>query len=85
MIADDRALCSHPREVLANAMCEVAAGQTLQAALGAGGLGALIRLRRMLAPPAKPRRTTGLGLILASLALTAPLLPLLLACGPAVG
>ncbi|MEV6110592.1 M56 family metallopeptidase [Streptomyces sp. NPDC051940] len=83
MAADDRALSAHPREVLATAMCEVAAGQTPQAALGAGGPGALIRLRRVLAPPAKPRRVTGLGLVVGSVA--APLLPLLVACGPAVG
>lgn len=83
MVADDRALCAHPRDVLATAMCEVAAGQAPQAAIGAGGPGALIRLRRMLAPRPKPRPVTGLGLVLASLA--APALPLLLACGPAVG
>lgn len=80
MAADDRAMAAHPRDVLATAMYEVAAGQTPEAALGAGGPGALIRLRRMLAPQHKPRRVTGWSLVAASLA--APVLPLLLACGP---
>lgn len=83
MAADDRALRRHRRDDLATAMCEVAAGQTPQAALGSGGPGAVIRLRRILTPAAAPRRATGVALILASL--TAPALPLLLACCPPVG
>ncbi|MFF0725410.1 M56 family metallopeptidase [Streptomyces sp. NPDC004134] len=83
MTADDRAMSSHPRDVLASAMYEVAAGQAPEAAVGAGGPGALIRLRRMLAPPHEPGRATGWSLVAASLA--APLPPLLLACGPALG
>ncbi|MCX4680747.1 M56 family metallopeptidase [Streptomyces sp. NBC_01433] len=85
MAADDRALRSHPREVLAAAMCEVAGGQAPRAALGAagaGGAGALIRLRRVLAPQPEPHRVTWLGIVAASV--LAPLLPLFLACGPAV-
>jgi len=80
MIADDRAVRFHPREALATAMCEVAAGRTPQAALGAGGSGALIRLRRVLTPPPRPHRAAWLGVLAATIA--APLLPLLVACGP---
>ncbi|MGV9315720.1 M56 family metallopeptidase [Streptomyces sp. NPDC003691] len=78
MIADDRALRSHSRDALATAMCEVAAGRAPRSALGAGGSGALIRLRRILTPEARPRRVTWLGVLLASV--TAPFLPLLVAC-----
>ncbi|MFF8378453.1 M56 family metallopeptidase [Streptomyces sp. NPDC015661] len=81
MIADDRALRQHSRDALATALCEVAAARTPRAALGAGGPGALIRLRRLLSPQPRPHRATWLGIVLASLA--APLVPLLLACGPA--
>lgn len=80
MIADDRALRLHRREALATAMYEVAAGQVPQVALGAGGTGALIRLRRVLTPQPRPRRATRLGVVTATVA--APLLPLLVACGP---
>ncbi|MGW3565507.1 M56 family metallopeptidase [Streptomyces sp. NPDC000941] len=83
MIADDRALRSHSREVLASAMCEVAAGRAPKAAFGAGGPGALIRLRRILTPQVRPHRMTWLGVVFAAVA--APVLPLLVACGPAVG
>ncbi|MEU0170577.1 M56 family metallopeptidase [Streptomyces iakyrus] len=80
MIADDRALRFHRRDALATAMCEVAAGRPPQAALGAGGTGALLRLRRILTPQPRPHRATWLGLVAATVA--APLLPLLVACGP---
>ncbi|MEE1735881.1 M56 family metallopeptidase [Streptomyces sp. BE147] len=83
MAADDVALRSHPREVLAAAMCEVAGGRTPRAALGAAGpdsAGALIRLRRVLLPQPEPHRVTWLGIVAASV--LAPLLPLFLACGP---
>ncbi|AGP54055.1 M56 family metallopeptidase [Streptomyces rapamycinicus] len=80
MIADDRALRSHSRDALATAMCEVAAGQAPRGALGVGGPGALIRLRRVLAPRPRPHRVTWLGVVVAST--VAPLLPLLVACGP---
>ncbi|GAA3807405.1 M56 family metallopeptidase [Streptomyces phyllanthi] len=78
MIADDRALRLHPREALAAAMYEVAAGRVPRVALGAGGAGALIRLRRVLSPQPRPHRATWLGVAAASVA--APLLPLLVAC-----
>jgi hypothetical protein len=78
MIADDRALRCHPREVLATALCEVAVGRVPQAALGAGGTGSLIRLRRILTPPPRPNRLARLGLMTAAVA--APFLPPLMAC-----
>ncbi|MFI7413594.1 M56 family metallopeptidase [Streptomyces sp. NPDC049627] len=80
MIADDRALRFHPPEVLATAMCEVASGRAPQAALGAGGSGAIIRVRRVLTTPTRPPRVMWLGVLAATVA--APLLPLLVACGP---
>ncbi|MEV0636160.1 M56 family metallopeptidase [Streptomyces sp. NPDC050619] len=79
MIADDRALRLHPRDVLATAMCEVATASAPQAALGAGGPGALIRLRRVLTPPSRPHRAAWLGGVAATVA--GALLPLLMACG----
>ncbi|MFE0427502.1 M56 family peptidase, partial [Streptomyces sp. NPDC058953] len=78
MIADDRALRGPSRDALATPVCEVAAGRAPGSALGAGGSGVLIRLRRILTPEARPRRITRLGVLLASL--TAPFLPLLVAC-----
>jgi hypothetical protein len=80
MIADDRALRHHSRDALASAMYEVAAGRAPEAALGAGGSGVLIRLRRVLSPQPRPHRAAWLGVVVATIA--APLLPLLLACGP---
>ncbi|WP_433448391.1 M56 family metallopeptidase [Streptomyces sp. CA-142005] len=80
MIADDRALRYHSRDALATAMCEVASGMAPQGALGAGGSGAVIRLRRVLTPQPRPHRVTWLGILAATVA--APLLPLLVACGP---
>ncbi|MFJ2558855.1 MULTISPECIES: M56 family metallopeptidase [unclassified Streptomyces] len=80
MAADDRALRRHPRETLAAAMCEVAAGRAPRGALGAGGPGTLIRVRRVLAPQPRPHRATWLAIVAASVA--APVLPLLLTCGP---
>ncbi|MFG2131274.1 M56 family metallopeptidase [Streptomyces sp. NPDC048751] len=79
MIADDHAVRLHPRETLAAAICEVAAGRVPRAALGAGGSGALIRLRRVLTPQPRPHRATWWGVVVATVA--APLLPLV-ACGP---
>ena len=83
MAADDRALCSHSRETLATAMCEVAAGQTPRTAFGAGGPSAVIRLHRLLTPTTGPCRATRLGIAGGSVA--APLLPLVIACSPVVG
>ncbi|MER8046670.1 M56 family metallopeptidase [Streptomyces sp. NPDC094032] len=80
MAADDRALRQHSRDALATALCEVAAGRVPRPALGMGGRGALIRLRRVLTPQPRPHGATRLGVALA--AAGAPLFPLLLGCGP---
>ncbi|MEU1273242.1 M56 family metallopeptidase [Streptomyces sp. NPDC005799] len=80
MIADDSALRHHSRDALATAMYEVAAGRSPEAALGAGGSGVLVRLRRVLTPQPRPHRAARLGIVVATVA--APLLPLLVACGP---
>ncbi|TGB09547.1 M56 family metallopeptidase [Streptomyces sp. MZ04] len=82
MAADDHALRFHPREELATAMCEVASGRVPRAAMGAGGPGTLIRLRRVLNPRARPRRVTWVAVVATSV--TAPLLPLLFTCGHVV-
>ncbi|MCQ9133021.1 M56 family metallopeptidase [Streptomyces hilarionis] len=78
MIADDHALRLHPRETLAAAICEVAAGRAPRAALGAGGSGALVRLHRVLTPQPRPHRATWWGIVVATV--VAPLVPLV-ACG----
>ncbi|WP_425608570.1 hypothetical protein [Streptomyces albipurpureus] len=80
MFADDGALRFHSRDALATAMCEAAAGRAPSAAPGAGGHSALIRLRRILTPQVRPQRVTWVGIVAASV--MAPVLPLLLACGP---
>jgi Zn-dependent protease with chaperone function len=80
MVADDHALRSHSRDALATAMCEVAAGRAPRSALGAGGPGALIRLRRILTPEEGPHPAAWAGVLAASAG--APFLPLLVACGP---
>ncbi|MER5770887.1 M56 family metallopeptidase [Streptomyces sp. NPDC001985] len=80
MAADDRALRSHSRDALATALCEVAAGRAPRAGLGAGGPDTLVRLHRILDPQAGPSRAARLGIVAASF--TAPVLPLLLGCGP---
>lgn len=83
MIADDRALRSHSREVLATALYEMAAARTPQGAFAAGGLGVLIRLKRVLGPRRSPH--PALRGCAAALVATVPLLPLLVACPPLLG
>jgi Zn-dependent protease with chaperone function len=80
MIADDRALRHHSRDALATAMYEVASARAPLGALGVGGSGVVIRLQRVLTPQPRPHRATWLAASAAGL--TAPLLPLLLVCGP---
>ncbi|MFI9624601.1 M56 family metallopeptidase [Streptomyces sp. NPDC052042] len=82
MAADDRALRRHSHEVLATAMYEMAAGRAPEGAFGAGGATALLRMRRILGPRRVPHPVFR-GSV-ASAALTAPLLPLLVACPPGV-
>ncbi|MGW2014488.1 M56 family metallopeptidase [Streptomyces sp. NPDC001927] len=85
MIADDRALRSHSDEMLATALYELAAGRVPKGAFAAGGSTALLRLKRILGP--RPAPHPALRGSLASIALSAPLmplLPLLVACPPTV-
>ncbi|WP_343233997.1 M56 family metallopeptidase [Streptomyces sp. CdTB01] len=83
MIADDRALRRHSQEVLATAMCEMAAARTPKGALAAGGPNALIRLKRVLGPRKTPH--PALWGTVAAAAMAIPLLPLLVACPPGLG
>ncbi|RKE22273.1 M56 family metallopeptidase [Streptomyces sp. TLI_171] len=80
MAADDRAVRRHPRTVLAAAMYRVADGQVPHAAFAAGGPAALLRVRRLLAPAAAPHPAVRLAAALTGAA--APVLPLLITCGP---
>ncbi|MER5737206.1 M56 family metallopeptidase [Streptomyces sp. NPDC002262] len=83
MTADDRALRRHPDAVLATAMYELAAGRTPRGAFGAAGPSpAVLRMRRILGP--RPAPHPALRSALASAAVTAPFLPLLVACPPGV-
>ncbi|MEV6424913.1 M56 family metallopeptidase [Streptomyces sp. NPDC051662] len=84
MAADDRALRSYPRGVLATAMLEMAsAGTAPRGTLSAGGPTAIVRLRRILAP-ARCAHPALRGTMAATAVMT-PLLPLLLACPPGLG
>ncbi|WP_435241374.1 M56 family metallopeptidase [Streptomyces cucumeris] len=83
MAADDRALRSHPREVLASALYAMAEGRAPRGAFLAGGPDALVRLRRMLAPRG-PARPVMRG-VMAAGAATVPLLPVLACCLPGLG
>ncbi|GEB54443.1 M56 family metallopeptidase [Streptomyces gardneri] len=80
MIADDGALRRHPREVLATAMYEMAAGRAPEGALTVGGSTALLRMKRILGPHRAPH--PALRGSMASAAVAVPLLPLLVACPP---
>jgi beta-lactamase regulating signal transducer with metallopeptidase domain len=78
MIADDRALRRQPREVLAAAMYDMAAGAAPAGAFAVGGPSALIRLRRVLTPQRRPH--AALRACVAVAAAAVPLIPLLLGC-----
>ncbi|MEU3692597.1 M56 family metallopeptidase [Streptomyces narbonensis] len=80
MIADDGALRRHPREVLATAMYEMAAGRAPEGAFAVGGSTALLRMKRILGPHRAPH--PALRGSMASAAVAVPLLPLLVACPP---
>ncbi|MFD0076398.1 M56 family metallopeptidase [Streptomyces sp. NPDC127166] len=80
MIADDRALRRHDREVLATAMYEMAAGRAPKGAFAAGGSTALLRMKRILGPRRTPHPAFR-GSV-ASAVVAVPLLPLLVACPP---
>ncbi|MGW3645764.1 M56 family metallopeptidase [Streptomyces sp. NPDC000878] len=83
MIADDRALRSHSHEALATAMYEMAAARAPKGAFAAGGHAVLIRVKRVLGPRKAPHPT--LWGCVAAAAVAVPLLPLLVACLPALG
>ncbi|MCX5302772.1 M56 family metallopeptidase [Streptomyces sp. NBC_00160] len=83
MIADDRAMRRHPREVLATAMYEMAAGKAPAGGFAVGGPTALVRMRRVLAAQRRPH--VALRGSVAAAALLVPLLPLLVGCPPVVG
>ncbi|MFF0752526.1 M56 family metallopeptidase [Streptomyces sp. NPDC004267] len=80
MVADDRSLRSHPYEVVATAMYEMAAARAPKGAFAVGGPTALLRMRRVLGPRRSPHPALRGSLV--SFALAAPLLPLLVACPP---
>jgi len=83
MVADDRAMRSHSREVLATALYELAAARTPRGAFAAGGQHALIRLQRVLESRKAPHPAVW-GSVAAT-AVAIPLLPLLIACPPGLG
>ncbi|WP_328584757.1 M56 family metallopeptidase [Streptomyces sp. NBC_00370] len=78
MAADDRALHTYPRHVLASAVVELAAARTPVGSLAASGPTAVIRMRRILSPQAAPHPLLRAGLV--SAAAAAPLVPLVLSC-----
>lgn len=80
MAADDRALRTYQRNVLATAMFEMATATAPEGALASGGHSVLIRLQRLLAPVRGAHPVFRGGIVL--LAVAAPLLPLLVACPP---
>ncbi|MES4909082.1 MULTISPECIES: hypothetical protein [unclassified Streptomyces] len=83
MIADDRALRRHPREVLAAAMCDMAAAKTPRGAFAVGGAGVLVRLRRVPAPRRRPHPMLSASMAVAVTAV--PVLPFLVGCPSIVG
>jgi beta-lactamase regulating signal transducer with metallopeptidase domain len=83
MIADDRALRRQPREVLATAMYEMAAGSAPVGAFAVGGPSALIRLRRVLTPQRRPH--AALRSSVAAVAVAVPLIPLFVGCPHGIG
>ncbi|MFD5083396.1 M56 family metallopeptidase [Kitasatospora sp. NPDC058406] len=83
MVADDRAVLAHPPRTLAGAMCEVAAGQVPGFGLGAGGSTVVARVTRLLHPAKSPHPLARTSV--AALALAAPMMPFLFACGSVAG
>lgn len=78
MLADDRAVRRHPREVLARALYRVGAAQVPEGGLGATGDGVLLRAQRLVQPPAGLGGIGRAAVVLATgLVLSLPLLGLL--------
>ena len=75
MLADDRAVRRHDRQVLARALYAVGTGAVPAGGLGAGGEDVLVRARRLLDPP-PPLPLPALVLVLGA-AVTVAALPLL--------
>jgi Zn-dependent protease with chaperone function len=82
MQADDAAVASDDRRVLASALVRLAEGAVPAVAMGAGGTTALARMRRLARPPNPLTRPW--SVVAAGSALLAVLLPLLIAVGPAL-
>lgn len=83
MIADDRALRRHSRQVVASAMYELAAGRPPQGAFAASGPSALTRLQRV--PGAGKPPHPALRASAAAMAVVLPLVPLLVSCTSSAG
>ncbi|MFG2302431.1 M56 family metallopeptidase [Actinacidiphila glaucinigra] len=84
MVADDRALRHHSRDVLATAMYEMAAAKAApRGSFAAGGPSALPRLQRVLAPQRPPH--PALAASVTALAVAVPLLPFLVGCTHGAG
>lgn len=78
MLADDRAVRRHPREVLARALYRVGAAQVPEGGLGATGDGVLVRAQRLVQPAAALGGTGRTAVVLATaLVLALPVLGLL--------
>jgi Zn-dependent protease with chaperone function len=82
MQADDAAVASDDRRVLASALLRLAEGAVPAVAMGAGGRTALARMRRLARPPHPLTRPW--SAVAAGSALMVVLLPLLIAAGPAL-
>jgi len=78
MLADDRAVRRHPREVLARALYRVGAAQVPEGGFGATGDGVLLRAQRLVQPAASLGGTGRAAVVLATgLVLALPVLGLL--------
>jgi len=83
MVADDRASRTHSPSALAEAMCEVAAGQAPGFAFGLGGSAVVLRVRRLLHPRRGPHPAAWWSAV--GLTLAATVVPFVVACGPGLG
>jgi Zn-dependent protease with chaperone function len=71
MLADDRAVRTHPPDVLARALCKVGAAGVPSGGLGAGGHEVLVRAQRLVSPPPRlrPREAAGVRAAIAGVLL----------------
>ncbi|GGO84958.1 hypothetical protein GCM10011584_03760 [Nocardioides phosphati] len=84
MVADDAAAARNDRVVLATALVRLASGTAPAGALGAGGAGALARVRRLVDDDGHRLGRGRTALLLASV-LAVAALPLIMASAPALG